>query len=262
MWVCSCPRARAWRRGGRAPVRARGEASPAGRGGFDWRRGGVACERLLRSPACRVRITPAARGGWPHTPWEAGGAGRVRAERPGRGGVGPSPPPPVPGRVGEAGVGCPPAPGGPGEEKRNFPALPSWFPGCSRRREVSSSRAAAADAMLGSVRNGALPGLSPLAGAGPRAPGARCAARRTPQPLLSGSGPARRVRGSAGLVRGAEAGRTRGGSPEVGLAVGLQDSGPSRGLGVLGPQHLSVQKFADWPQGRCNLNSIFLYELG
>lgn len=116
--------------------------------------------------------------------------------------------------------------------------------------------------MLGSVRNGALPGLSPPAAAGPRAPGSWRAARRTPQPLLAGSGPARRVRASTGLVRGAGAGRTRGGSPEVGLAVGLEDSGRSHGLGVLGPQHLSVQKFADWPQGRRNLNSIFLCDLG
>lgn len=80
--------------------------------------------------------------------------------------------------------------------------------------------------MLGSVRNGALPGLSPRAGASPRSVGVgRAPGRMRPPP---GSRAAGRVSANLWLVRGAVAGRTRHGSPEVGLeCAGLEDPGPS-----------------------------------
>lgn len=76
-----------------------------------------------------------------------------------------------------------------------------------------SSRAAAADAMLGSVRNGALPSRSPGAGAGPRAPGGRepAAPARPQDAAPAGSGAARRVRAGACPV-GGSAGRGPGGT--------------------------------------------------
>lgn len=60
--------------------------------GFDWRGGRVTCERLRRPPARRVRSAPAAQGRWLAHPAKLGReARRVRARRPGRGEVGPSP---------------------------------------------------------------------------------------------------------------------------------------------------------------------------
>lgn len=98
--------------------------------------------------------------------------------------------------------------------------------------------------MLGSVRNGALPGLSPRAGAGPRSVAVGRAPGRMRRP--PGSRAAGRVSANLWLVRGAVAGRTRQGSPEVGLdCAGLEDPGPSRGQDFLGPQHLSLQKFSE-----------------
>lgn len=60
-----CGRRRASARAGERPVQAAVV-------GFDWKGGGVTCERQRRLPARHVQIAPAARGCWPHIPWEAG----------------------------------------------------------------------------------------------------------------------------------------------------------------------------------------------
>lgn len=218
VWVCSWPRARARARrvGGGAPLRAQGR----GRSRQLWRgsTGGAGV-----SPASGRTGPPPASSGSRQLPGAAGrthtgrpGQGSGQSTRPGRGGVGPSPPT-APGRVSEAElvVRRPLA----GREKRSetfFALLPA----------VSRPSAAWG-------------GVVVAGGGGGRHVGV-CEKRGAPRPLPSCWGqPAgaqsesrSRSDAAAGLqgrregprLCGAGAGRTRQGSPEVGLeVVALED---------------------------------------
>lgn len=222
------------------PCARRGEAVPGGRCGvrLEGREGHL---RAASTPARRVWIAPAAKRCWlPTLGGWGGGSSRVRARRSGRGGVGPLPPPPpsAPGRVGEAGVGCPPAAGGRGEEKRNFPGASLRGPRPSAARGGVVVSGGGGRRHVGVCEKRGAPGRSPR-------PGGAAPARRTPPPLREGSGAARGAVPVLVLSSGprgggrADAKRTlRSGEKLGGAGTGV----PVVANGILGPQHLSVQK--------------------
>lgn len=145
-----------------------------------------------------------------------------------------------------------------GRERRSetFRCFPPRSPGRLRRGEVSSSRAAA-DAMLGSVRNGALPGRSPRAGVGPRAPAASLA--RPHNTAAGARGLGGRPEGPRWFLPGLRdggrgAGRGASGAPRTGEKEeklrGVRTGVRFAASGVLEPQRFSVLKVCSvWAPG-------------
>lgn len=169
--------------------------------------------------------------------------GRVRAQLPGRGGVGPSPPP-APGRVSEA------------ELVVRRPLVGRWQGSETFRRShpaVSRPSAAREGVVVAGGGSGRHVGVyekrgapRPLPSCWGRPWGAQSELRTRQDTAAAGlrgvpEGPRQCGTGPRG---GGRADTPR--QPEVRLeVVGLEDWGPSRGQGVLGLQRLSLQKFSE-----------------